>query len=102
MAELSISGRMMVKTLRADFKKVFGLTLRVYDGVKGADENATLASLARKKEKKVEDFSANPNMLVGNFEERFEKATGLKIQVASFDDRKLVDNSLTLTKAKEV
>jgi hypothetical protein len=102
MAELAISGRMTVKRLRSDFKKVYGLTLRVYDGTRGADEDATLASLARKKEKKVDDFSASPNMLVGNFEERFEKATGLKIQVASFDDRKLVDNSLTLTKAKEV
>ena len=102
MAELSISGRMMVKTLRADFKKVFSLTLRVYDGTKGADENATLASLARKKDKKVDDFSASPNMLIGNFEERFEKATGLKIQVASLDDRKLVSNDITLTKAKEV
>jgi len=102
MAELSISGGMLVKTLRADFKKAFKLTLRVYDGPKGADENASLASLARKKGKKVDDFSASPNMLVGNFEQRFEKATGLKIQIASLDDRKLVSNDITLTKAKEV
>ena len=49
MAELKIDGRMKVKTLKANFKKNFGSTLRVYKSVtcKGAmaDDDATLASL---------------------------------------------------------
>jgi hypothetical protein len=42
---LNIDGRMKVKTLKDQFKKEFGLTLRVYDGRKFADGDATLASI---------------------------------------------------------
>lgn len=99
MADLSISGRMMVKTLKSSFKKEYSLTLRVYKGNKFADDNATLASLS---EKKVEDFSAKANMQIGNFEEKFEKATGLKVQVASPKDKELAGNQRTLAEAKEL
>jgi hypothetical protein len=44
---LNINGRMKVKTLRADFKKEFGLTLRVYDGRSFADNDSTLASIRK-------------------------------------------------------
>jgi len=99
MADLTISGRMMVKTLKSAFKKEYNLTLRIYKGNKFADDAATLASLS---EKKVEDFSAKSNMKIGNFEERFEKATGLKVQIASPDDKELVLNQRTLAETKEV
>ena len=49
MADLKIDGRMKVKTLKENFKKNFGATLRVYKSItcKGAfaDDDATLASL---------------------------------------------------------
>ena len=49
MAEFKLDGRMKVKTLKENFKKNFGSTLRVYKSItcKGAmaDDNATLASL---------------------------------------------------------
>ena len=49
MAEFKLDGRMKVKTLKENYKKNFGGTLRVYKSVtcKGAmaDEDATLASL---------------------------------------------------------
>ncbi len=45
MAEFNISGRMAVKTLKKQFKDAFGATLRVYNGKKFADDNATLASI---------------------------------------------------------
>jgi hypothetical protein len=99
MAELSISGRMLVKTLKAQFKKEFGLTLRVYKGNKFADDSATLASLS---EKKVEDFKANSNMKVGNFEDNFLKATGLKVQVASPNDKELCNDASTLSDRKKL
>ena len=47
MADFKLDGRMKVKSLKDNFKKTFGATLRVYKSVtcKGAmaDEDATLA-----------------------------------------------------------
>ena len=49
MAEFNLDGRTKAKTLKANFKKTFGATLRVYksESCKGgfADDDATLASL---------------------------------------------------------
>ena len=49
MAEIALKGNMKVKTLKADFKKAFGSTLRVYMSptCKGrmADDEATFASI---------------------------------------------------------
>ncbi len=99
MGELAISGRMQVKTLKAKFKEAFGLTLRVYKGNKFADESATLASLS---DKKVEEFKASSNMKVGNFEDNFTKATGLKVQVASPNDKELCHDGSTLADRKKL
>ena len=41
MADIKMTGNMKVKTLRAEFKKAFGSTLRVYNGMKFADDDAT-------------------------------------------------------------
>jgi hypothetical protein len=99
MGELAISGRMQVKTLKAKFKEAFGLTLRVYKGNKFADESATLASLS---DKKVAEFKASSNMKVGNFEDNFTKATGLKVQVASPNDKELCHDGSTLADRKKL
>ena len=101
MADFSISGRMSVAGLQNQFKKTFGLELRVYKGTKFADPKATLASLS---EKKVDDFDCKGNTKVGNFEIKFEAATGLKVQVATLPNAavepgKLVNNDFTLSKA---
>ena len=49
MAEIKVSGRMSVASLKKQFKEAFGSTLRVYKSVsaKGAfaDDKATLASI---------------------------------------------------------
>ena len=45
MADFTISGKMKVKTLKTNFKEEYGSTLRVYNGQKFADDDATLASL---------------------------------------------------------
>ena len=43
MADFSISGKMKVKTLKANFKEEYGSTLRVKKKKKIADDDATLA-----------------------------------------------------------
>jgi hypothetical protein len=98
---VNINGRMKVKTLRADFKKEFGLTLRVYDGRSFADDDSTLASI-RKGDSKGGDFGPRKNTKVGNLEDKIMDLFGIKTQVAGSDDSYLCDNDFTLAKALEV
>jgi hypothetical protein len=95
MADFTITGRMKVKTLKADFKENFGSTLRVYNGQKFADD-ATLASI-RKNDAKGGDVKINGNMLVGNFEKKILEEFGIKVQVADIENTKLISDSITLT-----
>jgi len=97
---LNINGRMKVKTLRADFKKEFGLALRVYDGRSFADDDATLASI-RKGDSVGGEFSPQRNTKVGNLEDKIMDMFGIKTQVAGSDDSYLCDNDYTLAKALE-
>ena len=97
---LNINGRMKVKTLRADFKKEFGLSLRVYDGRSFADDDATLASI-RKGDSKGGEFAPRKNTKVGNLEDKIMDMFGIKTQVSGSDDSYLCDNDLTLTGALE-
>lgn len=96
MAEFSINGRTKVKTLKKQFKEAFGSTLRVYKGKRFADEEATLASI-RTEGAKGGDIKVNGNMQVGNFEDKVKEVFGISIQVATPDDTKLIDNSVTLS-----
>ena len=96
MADFTITGRMKVKTLKADFKANFGSTLRVYNGQKFADDDATLASI-RKNDAKGGDVKINGNMLVGNFEKKILEEFGIKVQVADIENTKLISDSITLT-----
>ena len=97
---LNINGRMKVKTLRADFKKEFGLTLRVYDGRSFADDDSTLAAI-RKGDSKGGEFGPRKNTKVGNLEDKIMDMFGIKTQVAGSDDSYLCDNDLTLSGALE-
>lgn len=96
MAEFKISGRMQVKNLKKQFKEAFGSTLRVYNGAKFADDDATLASI-RKGDAKGGEVACHGKMLVGNFEKSILENFGIKVQVANADDSALVNDSLTLT-----
>lgn len=98
MAEIKMTGNMKVKTLRTQFKEAFGSTLRVYNGVKFADDEATLASI-RAKDAKGGELAVKGNMQVGNFENKVKELYGIKVQVANADDSALADNSVTLCTA---
>lgn len=98
MAEIKMTGNMKVKTLRTQFKEAFGSTLRVYNGIKFADDDATLASI-RAKDAKGGELAVKGNMQVGNFENKVKELYGIKVQVANADDSALAGNSITLTAA---
>jgi len=98
MAEITFTGNKTVKSLQADFKKAFNVTLRVYNGVSHASPTATLASL-RKEGKKGGELKVAGNILVGNFEKKVDELYGIRVQVASADDSHLSKDSITLAAA---
>ena len=102
MADFKLDGRMKVKSLKAEFKKCFGATLRVYknESCKGsfADDDATLASI-RTEGKKGGEFVVGGNLKVGNFEKKIAELYGIGVQVANADDSKLSNNDITLVAA---
>jgi predicted transposase YbfD/YdcC len=102
MADINVSGGMLVGTLRSQFKTAFNATLRVYKGKIFADDKSTLASIRAEGSKKSGDLVIRGNMLVGNFETAFEAAFGIKIQVATPDNSALSDNSITISAAGKV
>jgi len=94
----NITGQMNVGTLKKRFKKEFGLTLRLYDGNKFADDGVSIASI-RKKKGKAGSFEVRKSIKVENLEKRFEKEFGIKVQVAGSDDSYLCDDEITLASA---
>ncbi len=100
MGEFVIYPQTKVKTLKANFKKEFGSTLRVYKGVNFADDDALLATLMSAEGKKNGgDFKVGGNMKVGTFEKTMKSSYGIKVQVANKDNSALVDDNLTLTQS---
>ena len=102
MADFKLDGRMKVKSLKENFKKAFGASLRVYksETCKGAfaDDDATLASI-RAEGKKGGELVVGGNLKVGNFEKKIAELYGIGVQVANADDSKLADNDITLVAA---
>ena len=101
MADLRIDSRMKVKTLKANFKKAFGATLRVYTTATckaKADDEATLGSLMTAGAKGGEQTFGS-NLRVGSFEKKLTEMYGIGVQVANGADTKLSDNTITLAAA---
>ena len=102
MADFTLDGRMKVKSLKAEFKKCFGASLRVYksESCKGAfaDDNATLASI-RAEGKKGGELVVGGNLKVGNFEKKIAELYGIGVQVANPSDTALSSNDITLAAA---
>ena len=101
MADFKLDGRMKVKTLKANFKKEFGASLRVYTTVAcktPADDEKTLAAL-RAEGYKGGELVVGGNLRVGNFEKKIAELYGIGVQVADKDDTKLADNDGTLVAA---
>lgn len=99
MAELTINGRMHVKTLKAEFKNAFGASLRVYKSTHFAPDDATLASCRESEGAKAGEMAVKGTITVADFERDFEDLFGIKVQVANADNTKLAKNDATLTEA---
>lgn len=91
---------MKVKTLKANFKKTFGASLRVYTTATckaKADDDATLGSLMGSAKGGEATFGSN--LRVGNFEKKLTEMYGIGVQVANAADTKLSNNDITLAAA---
>ena len=101
MADFTFDGRTKVKTIKAQFKEIFGATLRVYTTVdckELADDEATLASI-RTEGFAGGEFTVKGNTKVSTFEKKVAEIYGIGVQVANADDTKLADNTVTLVAA---
>ena len=97
--QLTISGKMHVNTLKKQFKNLFGLTLRIYDGRNFADEKATIANI-RKVDNKTGEYSPGNNTKLVTIENKMFEVFGLKVQIWGSDDSYTCNRELTLKQAK--
>ena len=102
-AEFTVAPNKKLKTISADFKKAFNLSLVFYKGVKIADGELTLEALDNKTTKDV-NLSADvlkikASMRVGDAEKLFDSHFGVTVQIKDVDAKKLVPNEITIGQA---
>jgi hypothetical protein len=100
-AEFNLTHNMKVGTISKNFKEVYGGSLRIYDNSNHiADENEPISKYASKGISPGSSFKAGIDLKVGNFEKRLADEFGIVVQVADADNKKLVDNDMTLKELK--
>ena len=101
--DFHIAPNKKIKSLKADFKNNFGLTLRVYKGKQLADEGLTLAALNQRTSKDIkssnEDLKIKASMTIDEFEKLIESHFGLTVQVVNEFDTYCINNKYTLGQA---
>ena len=102
-AEFSVAPQKKLKTISADFKKAFELTLVFYKGKQIADPELTLNGLNNKTTKNVlthaEDLKIKASMKVGEAEKLFDKTFGVTVQIKDKEGKILVPNEITIGQA---
>lgn len=102
-AEFSIAPNKKLKTISADFKKAFNLSLVFYKGAQIADGELTLAALNKKTTKDVKStadgLKIKASMKVGEAEKLFDKNFGVTVQIKDVKGAKLVPNDITIGQA---
>ena len=102
-AEFTVAPQKKLKTLSADFKKAFNLSLVFYKGVQIADGDLTLAALNKKTTKDVktsaDGLKIKASMKVGDAEKLFDQNFGVTVQIKDEKGTKLVPNGITLGQA---
>ena len=95
MATFTITGRMSAKTVKKNFKESFGGTLRILKDGKPVDEGATMASL-KADGCKGGELELKGNTKVAGMKKKVTDIYGINVQVYDADDKKAVDDGLTL------
>jgi hypothetical protein len=102
-SDFEIDANQKIKTIQADFKSNFGLTLRVYKGKVLADGDLTFAQLNQRTSKDVnwnaDELRIRANMTIKQVEELIDSNFGLTVQVANEHDTYCVGNHYTIGQA---
>lgn len=102
-AEFTVAPQKKLKTISAEFKKAFGLTLVFYKGAQIADGDLTLAALNKKTSKEVktkaEGLKIKGSSKVGEAEKLFDSHFGVTVQIKDAAGTKLVPNEITIGQA---
>ena len=100
-AEFTVAPQKKLKTISADFKKAFDLSLVFYKGAQIADGDMTLAALNKKTTKdvnaKADGLKIKASMKVGDAEKLFDTQFGVTVQIKK--GSKLVPNDMTIGEA---
>ena len=102
-AEFTVAPNKKLKTISADFKKAFNLSLVFYKGVQIADGELTLAALNKKTTKDVkataDGLKIKASTKVGDAEKLFDANFGVTVQIKDASGTKLVPNEITIGQA---
>lgn len=102
-AEFSVAPNKKLKTISADFKNTFELTLVFYKGNKIADGDMTLAALNQRTSKEVKSnadaLKIKASMKVVEAEKLFDSNFGVTVQIKDKEGTKLVPNEITIGQA---
>ena len=102
-AEFTVAPNKKLKTISADFKKNFDLTLVFYKGVTIADGELTLNQLGKKTTKEVnttaDAIQIKGSTKVGEVEKMFDKAFGVTVQIKDKSGKNLVPNEISIGQA---
>lgn len=102
-AEFTVAPQKKLKTISADFKKAFNLSLVFYKGVQIADGDLTLAALNKKTTKDIktsaDGLKIKASMKVGDAEKLFDQNFGVTVQIKDEKGTKLVPNGITIGQA---
>ena len=99
MATLHLTSATTVANLREQFYKAFGSQVKLYNGGRVAELNATLSELGLKADA---DFECRSSLTVGSFIERMKSEHGLKVKVYTCDEWVAVLDGLTLESSGKV
>ena len=107
-SEFEVESTMKVTDLTKQFKNKFGLSLRVYKGKKLADDGRmTLKTLDERTTQTSVNFDSNKLKIkatnkIGEVEQLFLNHFGITVQIADIENKKLLDDNLTLGEAKRL
>ena len=98
MASIKVTKASTVKSIKRQFQQDFNCNIRIYNGIKFADDKLNITELS-KTDHPGGNLELGARSRVENVEKYFKETFGIKVQISNADDTKLADNSMTLTQA---
>ena len=98
MAKIKVTKASSVKSIKSQFSKEFSCNIRIYNGIKFADDKMKISDLS-KTDNPGGELELGARSRVENVEKYFKDSFGIKVQIANADDTKLAGNEMTLTQA---